>query len=162
MTAICCVCGQSVRVSKGVLIKHRDAHNHVCDNAGCDVEANERGRDRWRCLDCGRTCTSQDELKAHVLLVHADPVPQADLVERLRDPWERGSMKAVNMHDEAADEIEALRGAVRSLAGWVRELDPHPSLDPCEYLTDKSEQSATRRAFASGCNGSSRAPGGEG
>lgn len=51
------------------------------------------------------------------------------------------------MFVEAADEIDALRGAVRSLAGWVRELDPHPSLDPCEYLTDEAEMAAVRRAF---------------
>ncbi len=49
---------------------------------------------------------------------------------------------------DAADEIEALRGAVQSLAGWVRDLDPHPSLDPCDYLTDRAEQQAVRRAYS--------------
>lgn len=45
-------------------------------------------------------------------------------------------------------EIEALQGAVRSLADWIRDLDPHPSLDPCDYLTDEAEQSAVRRAYS--------------
>lgn len=44
MSATCCVCGRRVRVSKGVLIKHRDANNHACGNSGCEVDANERGR----------------------------------------------------------------------------------------------------------------------
>lgn len=48
---------------------------------------------------------------------------------------------------KARAEVEALQGAVRSLAGWVRELDPHPSLDPCEYLTDEREMAAVRRAI---------------
>lgn len=45
-------------------------------------------------------------------------------------------------------EIEALRGAVRTLAGWGRDLDPHPSLDPCDYLTDEDELRAVRRAYS--------------
>jgi hypothetical protein len=44
-------------------------------------------------------------------------------------------------------ENAALRGAVRSLAGWIRELDPNPSLDPCDYLIDEAEQAAVRRAY---------------
>lgn len=72
----------------------------------------------------------------------------ADITSRLRDPWEQGAINGRVMFAEAADEIEALRGAVRSLAGWVRELDPHPSLDPCEYLIDADEMAAVRRSFA--------------
>lgn len=71
-----------------------------------------------------------------------------DITERLRDPWEQGAINGRAMFAEAAAEIDALRAAVRSLAGWVRELDPHPSLDPCEYLTDQDEMAAVRRAFA--------------
>lgn len=72
----------------------------------------------------------------------------SDITTRLRDPWEQGAINGRAMFAEAADEIDALRGAVRSLAGWVRELDPRPSLDPCEYLTDADEMAAVRRSFA--------------
>lgn len=72
-----------------------------------------------------------------------------DITTRLRDPWEQGAIiNSRAMFTEAADEIDALRGVVRSLAGWVRELDPLPSLDPCEYLTDPDEMAAVRRSFA--------------
>ena len=49
---------------------------------------------------------------------------------------------------DLAAEIDALQGAVRSLAGWIRDLDPPPSLDPADYLTDEAEQTAVRRAFS--------------
>lgn len=48
MSTTCAVCGKAVRVSKGVLIKHR-IDGHVCDNSGCSAEANaraENGSDR--------------------------------------------------------------------------------------------------------------------
>ena len=42
-STICAVCASSVRVSKGVLVKHR-INGHVCDNSGCSIEANDRGQ----------------------------------------------------------------------------------------------------------------------
>lgn len=45
MSATRGVCGQRVRVSKGVLIKHRDAFHHGCENSGCDVDANRPERE---------------------------------------------------------------------------------------------------------------------
>ena len=40
---ICAVCKGRVRVASGHIVKHR-IDGHVCDNSGCSVEANERGR----------------------------------------------------------------------------------------------------------------------
>lgn len=45
------------------------------------------------------------------------------------------------------DEVLALQGAVVTLAGWVRDLDPNPSLDPCDYLTDQAQMAAVRAAY---------------
>ena len=42
-STICGVCGRRVRVSSGRLVRHRDDGHHVCDNAGCDIEANTSG-----------------------------------------------------------------------------------------------------------------------
>lgn len=42
---ICAVCGSKVRTSKGVLVKHREPYGSACDNAGCSIEANARGRE---------------------------------------------------------------------------------------------------------------------
>ena len=39
----CAVCGGRVRVASGHLVKHR-VDGHVCDNSGCEIGANERGR----------------------------------------------------------------------------------------------------------------------
>lgn len=39
----CAVCRARVRVAGGCLVKHR-TDGHVCDNSGCSIEANERGR----------------------------------------------------------------------------------------------------------------------
>lgn len=44
MSTVCMVCGAKVRVSKGVLVRHRDAYGHGCDNSGCSVEANDRAK----------------------------------------------------------------------------------------------------------------------
>jgi hypothetical protein len=42
---VCAACGAAVRVSKGVLVKHRaPGGGGVCDNSRCEVEANDAGR----------------------------------------------------------------------------------------------------------------------
>lgn len=62
MSVSCAVCGRKVRVSNGLLIKHRDEWHHVCDNSRCDQESNAAGlarTDAPRQIEEGLPCARQ-------------------------------------------------------------------------------------------------------